>query len=840
MTRQSFSRMLSQGVSIMIASFMLFAVSSTVSFAGTETTLHGFNTMPNGSAPVGNMVADSAGNLYGATAQGGAWGVVFKLTPTKSGGWTETVIHDFTNSPDGAYPGGSLIFDPSGNLYGVTGGGGTYGLGTVFKLTANGKGWTETILVNFSFANGSYPNSLIFDKAGNLFGTTYRGGSGRCYSYDGQTNYGCGVVFELSPQSNGSWTDKVLYNFNDSDTNNADPGGPLVFDKAGNLYGAASGFDSQCGNSFDCPYGEIFELSPSQGGTWTQSVVYSFENTTASFPGTLAIDSTGNLYGSALGGTSYSGILFELSPPTVSGGSWTENVLYNFQGPAASDGSYPSSLILDAAGNIYGTTEFGGLTGYVCADYGYGCGTIFELSPNGSGGWNETILYVFTNGNDGGLPNGIYRDASGNLYTSEWGGPVCGVQSLIGCGSILKLSSSNGVWTPAVLYDFTSVVDGYQPRAGLLADSLGNYYGTTSNGGAYNRGTVFKVNKNSSGTWHSSILYSFGNSKTDAQTPMGGLIFDSRGNLYGTTESGGANSGGTVYELSPSAQGTWTETILYSFPSYSTTNACSPTSSLALDSVGNLYGIAGCGTGSLGTVFELSPQAGGWVESVLHSFAGSNDGWYPNGPVILDKKGNLYGVTYQGYGASGSGQYLDGVVYELSPPANGGGAWTETLLLTFPGGSKGAYASGSLVFDNAGNLYGTTEQGGSYNSGIVYKLSSSGTAWTETVLHSFKGVDNDGGWPIAGVTLDSTGALWGTTEYGGRFSYSCLLGCGIVFKLTESSGGQWQESVLYRFTGGLDGMEPSAPVILDSAGNLYGTTPYAGSGAGGTVFKIKP
>src|SRR5258708_39966601 len=128
MTRQSFSRMLSQGVSIMIASFMLFAVSSTVSFAGTETTLHGFNTMPNGSAPVGNMVADSAGNLYGATAQGGAWGVVFKLTPTKSGGWTETVIHDFTNSPDGAYPGGSLIFDPSGNLYGVTGGGGTYGL----------------------------------------------------------------------------------------------------------------------------------------------------------------------------------------------------------------------------------------------------------------------------------------------------------------------------------------------------------------------------------------------------------------------------------------------------------------------------------------------------------------------------------------------------------------------------------------------------------------------------------------------------------------------------------------------------------------------------------------
>jgi uncharacterized repeat protein (TIGR03803 family) len=820
---------------------LLSLVASVSAATDKETTLHGFNILPNGAAPIGNMVSDAAGNLYGVASEGGDYGVIFELSPTKSGSWTETVIHTFTGSPDGSGPAANLIIDSKGNLYGATYRGGTYGNGAVFELSLSGKSWRETILHDFDFYDGAGPNGVTFDSAGNIFGSTQEGGSGYCYNYK-NTNLGCGTVFELSPQSNGSWKETTLYNFLDDDTygNEADPIGQLALDTSGNLYGATRGF-----SEYQSPAGEIFELSPSQSGGWTESVPYTFQNSNAGGPASLMF-SSGNLYGTANGGSSDGAVVFELSPPAVSGGSWTETALYSF-GYNTSSGYWPSSLITDGVGNFYGTMQLGGLDETSCTYYySLGCGTIFELTPNGAGGWNETTLYQFTDGSDGANPQGIYRDSSGALYTTELGGSVCNDGSSIsGCGAILELSLTKGTWTPTVLYDFPLVNDGLEPLGGLVADSMGNYYGTTVGGGTYNGGTIFELSRNSKGVWQSTILYNFGSYTYDGTSPYAGVIFDSSGNLYGTTWRGGTLGGGTVFELSPAGSGAWTEKILYSFPSIlsGAYNASQPTTSLVFDSSGNLYGTSYGGESPeyCGTAYELSPSSSGtWSESLIHSFCGNggNDGSFPTGPLIVDKSGNLYGVTHQGNDA---GQYLNGTVYELSPPTTSGGSWTETLLLTFPytDTTIGVYPSGALVFDSQGNLYGTTSQGGEYNSGIVYKLAPSGSTWTESVLYSFKGVDNDGGNPEAGLVLDSEGNLYGTTAGGGTFSLSCYDGCGTVFKLTDS-GGKWQESVLYRFAAGLDGAEPSAPVILDSEGNVYGTTPYAGSGAGGTVFMIEP
>ena len=451
-----------------MAALMFLVIHASAAFAGTETVVHSFSTMPQGAAPNGNLVADSAGNLYGTGSQGGAFGVIFKLTPNKNGGWSETVVHNFTNAPDGAYPSGNLLIDAGGNLYGVTGSGGALGLGTVFRLTPTAQGWKENILLNFDYVGGAYPwaGALTFDSAGNLYGAAARGGSGSCFDASGD-QVGCGVVFQLSPGAKGNWVETVLYNFTDSESsgNDAAPGGQLIFDQAGNLYGTAAGFY----NGGNIPCGEIFELTPSSGGAWSKSDVYSCGGSnTAGYPAYLVFDHAGNLYvAAASGGTAGSGVVLQFSPPSVSGGNWTETVLYNF-GSSNGDGMIPSSLTLDAAGNLYGTTVGGGLNDTTCTGYVAGCGTVFELSPSKRGGWAESILYQFTNGADGDHPNGILRDANGNLYTSEGGGPVCGLLGTAGCGSLLKLTaSSNGAWSASVLHDFGSVVDGLQPVGGL-------------------------------------------------------------------------------------------------------------------------------------------------------------------------------------------------------------------------------------------------------------------------------------------------------------------------------------------------------------------------------------
>ncbi len=384
-----------------------------------------------------------------------------------------------------------------------------------------------------------------------------------------------------------------------------------------------------------------------------------------------------------------------------------ETVLYNF-GANQYDGGGGTSLVRDAAGNLYGVTSAGGI--YQCGISG--CGTVFELSPVAGGGWTETVVHNFGNGTDGVGPNGLIMDAAGNLYGLTEGG------GLYGGGIAYELSpSQGGGWTETVLYNFSSGGGYGNGSYSLWKDPSGNLYGTMFFGGTYGEGMVFELSPSGGGEWTETVLHSFG-SGTDGQDPESGVIMDAAGNLYGTTVQGGiycpSLSGcGIVYELSPSEGGGWTETVLHNF---NLNDGLRPWASLILDAAGNLYGTtAQGGAYSYGTVFELSPsEGGGWTETVLHSFnEDGHDGWSPLAALILDTTGNLYGTTLYG------GTNLYGTVFELLTRQGG---WTETVLYNFDNLDLGGSLFGSVVRDRAGNLYGTTSVGGVYYTGLVFEL----------------------------------------------------------------------------------------------------------------------
>lgn len=383
-------------------------------------------------------------------------------------------------------------------------------LATALPLFAASK---EKVLYSFCSASGcsdgAYPiSNLIFDSAGNLYGTSGGGVNSGCGGNS------CGTVFELIPGSNGTWTEKVLYRFTGGDDGNQ-PAAGLIFDSAGNLYGTTLGggtSGTRCGG-LGC--GTVFELTPGTGGTWTEKVLHSFHDNYKDGYTPLAgliFDTAGNLYGTTYyggpfttlcGSDHFCGTVFELTPGT--GGTWTEKVLHSFK-HNGKDGFNPrAGLILDAAGNLYGTTYFGGPPGRGCG--GYGCGTVFELTRGTSHTWNEKVLHSFIN---------------------------------------------NGK-------------DGYNPEAGLIFDSAGNLYGTTLEGGFYGSGgcpscgTVFELSPETNGKWKERVLHSFNDNGKDGFWPAAGLIFDAVGKLYSTTLDGGSTSGtgcngwgcGTVFELTP-------------------------------------------------------------------------------------------------------------------------------------------------------------------------------------------------------------------------------------------------------------------------------------------------
>jgi hypothetical protein len=370
-----------------------------------------------------------------------------------------------------------------------------------------------------------------------------------------------------------------------------------------------------------------------------------------------------------------------------------------------------------------------------------------------------------------------------------------------------------------------------------------------------------------SAEWKEQVLYSF-QGGTNGAVPIGGIVRDKAGNLYGATLNGGSSSCagpgqcGVVYELSPptSSGGSWTETILYVFKGYASGDGATPEGGVIMDSAGNLYGTTGYGgsgpcllLGSAvgcGTVYELSPPAKAgdpWTETVLYSFQGGNDGYVATGDLVFDKAGNLYGATLFG---GGQGTSCDifyggqcGTIFELSPPTQKDGQWTEKVLHSFSGLAAGgqygdgASPNGGLVQDSKGTIYGTTYSGGfncahssNQGCGTVYELQPQNGTWMEKQIHIFK-AESDGSLPSAGVVLDSAGSIYGAAQGGTK-------GCGLVFRLSASDQGSWEGSVIYNFGGNSYYYSPAVSGI-DASGSIYGTTSVGPGSYDGSVFRLR-
>ena len=890
-----------------------------------------------GANPHAGLFMDSSGNVYGTTEAGGASGdgTVFKIA---AGSGTITTLASF-NGSDGSDPGGALIMDSSGNLYGTAADGGADGFGTVFKVAA-GSG-TITPLASFNGTNGTYPDpGLVMDSAGNLYGTASEAPDGT----------GDGSVFELASGS-GTITTMAVFN----GTYGTFPAGGLVLDKAGDLYGTTY----EAGASGD---GTVFEIA---AGSGTLTTLASFDGTDGAAPNGIIIDGSGNLYGTTEGGGASSyGTVFELAA-----GSGTITTLASFNG---TDGDDPQDApIIDSSGNFYGTTKLGGASGD---------GTVFELA-SGSGTLSTLVSFNPATNNGSEPIGGLIMDKSGNLYGTasasgvgysgtassgdgvvfevlprtpvlNWtaspitygtalsstqldatavdsgtGAAVAGTfaytpaagtiphggwQTLtvtftptdtsdyspittnmallvnqaapvlawstpapIAYGTALTSTQLDatatnpntglplsgtfvytpetgtvvlrgttiltGTFTPTDTTDFatgeatvTLVVtpsysalldvpfngtnNGADPFAGLIMDGSGNFYGTTESGGANDRGTVFELAKGSNTI---TTLASFIGSNGSYPSPVAGLIMDSSGDLYGTTEHGGASGDGAVFEL---AKGSNTITTLGSFNVF---NGSEPVAGLVMDSSGNVYGTtpdgAGGAGGARGNIFELVRVSN--TITTLASFNGTNGG-VPVAGLIMDSSGNLYGTTeYGGVGHNEANASGDGTVFELAKGSN-----TITTLASFQG-ADGENPVAGLIMDSSGDLYGTTEFGGiGYSNrvetgdGTVFEVAKGSS--TINTLAYFSGANGQA--PQAGLILDSSGNLYGTTGLGGTSKD------GTIFEVGAGSG---VSTTMVSF-GGSNGEDPVAGLIMDSSGNLYGTTKEGGADGAGTVFEL--
>jgi YVTN family beta-propeller protein/uncharacterized repeat protein (TIGR03803 family) len=711
----------------------IFKISST----GQLMTVHSFAGSPTeGAHPIAGLI-QFGGNFYGTTQFGGAngQGTVFEVTP----GGALTTLYSFcpqSGCTDGSQPWAGLV-QAGGNFYGTTLGGGANGAGTVFAITPTGH---LTSLYSFcsqtNCADGIEPYAgLVQASNGNFFGTTAFGGSS---DFCG----GCGTIFEITPA--GQFT--TFYDFcsQESCTDGLAPFAGLIQASDGNFYGT-----TQDGGTNG--YGTVFGITAA--GQLT--TLYSFGLTDGAYPDGGLLDVSGNLYGTAeFGSIQFDGTIFTLPlglqpfakthpnsrkaganvimrRPDVMGARtdglsgkmrvfpddsrtrvrpWGPidsitgtmavtrpgaraltgqglSTLLNFDGSNGADPEF-MSLIQGNDGNYYGTTESGGA---------YEQGTVFEITPGGT----LTTLYTLcsqTNCTDGAEPEaGLVQGTDGNFYgTSYWGGAN-------GQGTVFVVAPGGGLTT---LYSFCSqpgCTDGIYPQAGLVQGADGNFYGTTSAGGASGAGTVFVVTPGGQLT----TLYSFGY-YPDGGYPEAGLVQGADGNFYGTTNQGGANGYGTVFEMTPAGQ----LNTLYSFCSL--TNCVDggfPQAGLVQDSNQNFYGTtsyAGAnGLNYYGTVFEITTAG---QLTTLYSFctqANCVDGRYPLAGLV-QVGGNFYGTTYAG----GANHF--GTVFEVTP------AGQLTTLYSFDL-TDGAYPDSGLLPAN-GNLYGTTVFGGTSLDGTIFSL----------------------------------------------------------------------------------------------------------------------
>lgn len=677
------------------------------STAWTESVLYNF-VVP---SVVTKPVIDANGALYiGVDTAKHSGNELWKLTPPAQAqkAWVRTIIHEF---PYDQYDGfKDLVADGSGAIYGaMSTNGRQLGNGVIFKLSPPAAGqtaWSYLVIHSNGATANSSPVALAVDVSGNLYG---------------MTAFSPGNIFKLAPPPSGqtAWTYSSLYSFPATPVDYLSGGASLIISPSGTLYGTIS---SETTHSA----GRAFMLSPPASGQtgWTETDLHEFGvgKDGVNPSGKLIIDSKGALYGMTQKG-GHNGIadgtIFKLTPPAKGSTLWAENLLYSFQG---NDGIQPNgTLIADADGNLYGTAAQGGA---------YGFGVVFKMTPPATATkpWTTTTIYSFTGEEDGSRPlAGVIADKSGALYGTTYAGGQNGY------GTVFQLTppgSGETAWTETVLHSFQyNESDGTGPAGALLADANGNFYGTTMNGGIYayppptpGFGTVFKLNPPSIGqtTWTETVIYNF-QGNADGSAPSGALIADAGGSLYGTT-------GGSVFMLTPPATGqtSWAETTLYSVAT--TANyPVGPSGSLIKDANGALYGVTqGSGAFYLGKVFKLTPPSFGqeyWVESDIYDF--STDGADPVGSLVADSSGALYGTTSSG------GYFSDGMVFKLTAPATSGASWNFSVVYCFgrnnsvgnnEAGPDGAVPESTLLIDKTGALYGTTLLGGIVGSGTVFKV----------------------------------------------------------------------------------------------------------------------
>jgi uncharacterized repeat protein (TIGR03803 family) len=380
---------------------------------------------------------------------------------------------------------------------------------------------------------------------------------------------------------------------------------------------------------------------------------------------------------------------------------------------------------------------------------------------------------------------------SGKVGIRVWGVAILAVCAVCGHAQ-----------TFTVLHSFQAGLDGDGPWGGVALDRQGNLYGTTWAAGRYRNGVVYKINVSG----EEKVLHAF--EYHQGSQPFDTPYVDANGNVYGTTEDGA--SAGTVFELFKGGRLKVLHQFLHDMPG----DGYHPQTPVVQDAAGNLYGTTPYGTAGFGTVYKIDASG---VETILYNFAGAPDGNSPAAGVILDPAGNVYGTTILG------GEYgFDGFGTVFKVDASG----QETVLHSFSG-DDGEQPTAGLVRDEAGNLYGTTYEGGAYHGGVVFNISPDNTF---TVLHNFGEFSGDGSLPYAGVIRDTAGNLYGTSSAGGSYF------AGAVYKLDPSGN----VTILHSFTGGADGSFPYAGVTLDPAGNLYGTTVYGGDYGFGVVYKITP
>lgn len=405
-----------------------------------------------------------------------------------------------------------------------------------------------------------------------------------------------------------------------------------------------------------------------------------------------------------------------------------EAMIYAFK--AGTDGAFPGNwLTLDKAGHLWGTTEWANGS-YNCGPAPTDpCGSLFRLTPHGTKPAKLATAYQFEGPAQGPAPAGLLLGADGSFY---------GVAQSGAAGSVFRMQHKGSAWVLTTLYNFTGQADGGMPVPGLAQDSAGNLYGVTKQGGAPGYGVAFELKRPAKGktTWTETVLHSF-TGGADGATPSGPLVADGAGNFYGPASGGGIgtcpNLCGVVYELTPSGK-TWNFSVAYSFAGYwgTATDGAMPAGRMVFDAQGNLYGVTTgggntlCGIGC-GTVFEMTPGAGGWTESTLYAFSGGADGRYPQGGLIMSSTGALWGVATWGgiFGVCITGDGADsgcGTLFALSKPNGSGSTYTIWNIYDFQSGTgDGAFPYGQLVETPSGILYGVTE-GGANGYGTIYQF----------------------------------------------------------------------------------------------------------------------